>query len=80
MVPQSFTALIELWETAEALALDVGEPAQNVRAWKYRRFIPAEHWVRIVGAARRRGYQVTYEHLARLAAEVAEQRRQQKVA
>lgn len=66
---KSFVDVIELWPTAEALALDVGETGTNVRAWKDRGSIPAAYWVRLVGAARRRRHtRVTYELLARLAA------------
>lgn len=66
---KSFSDLIELWETSEALALDVGESGTNVRAWKYRQNIPSPYWVRVVGAARRRAFhEVTYELLARIAA------------
>lgn len=68
MSTQSFVAIIELWPTCEGMALDVGESGVNVRAWKYRNNIPAPCWVRLVGAARQRGFhQVTYELLARLA-------------
>lgn len=78
---QSFVAVIELWETAEALGLDVGESGTNVRAWKYRCNIPAPYWVRLVGAARRRGYDaVTYELLARLAASGGQAIRKAKAA
>lgn len=69
MAVQSFVSIVELWPSAEAMALDLGETGTNVRAWKYRNKIPDLYWVRLVGAARRRGFhQVTYEKLARLAA------------
>jgi hypothetical protein len=46
MTPQinSFRALIELWETREAMASDISAKASAVSKWWQRDSIPAEWW------------------------------------
>ena len=46
MAPQinSFRALIELWETREAMAADIGAKPSTVSKWWQRDSIPAEWW------------------------------------
>jgi hypothetical protein len=40
----SFRALIELWETREAMATDINAKASAVSKWWQRDSIPAEWW------------------------------------
>lgn len=64
--PSTVEDLIDLWSPAE-LAADLGLPdATIVRMWKYRQSIPAEYDTRIVEAARKRKFRVSFELLARL--------------
>lgn len=49
---QNFRDVIDLWETAEALAADIGATAPQVRKWKQRDSIPADWWLRVVAAAK----------------------------
>lgn len=65
----TFTDIINLWPTATELAADVSQTGLVVRAWRNRNSIPAEHWLRVVDAAARRGIEgVTLDLLARIAA------------
>ncbi|MBB3267613.1 hypothetical protein FHW79_005274 [Azospirillum sp. OGB3] len=64
----TFTNVIDLWPNAVAMGNDVGETGLTVRAWKRRNSIPGEKWLRVVEAARRRGFEnVTLERLAKIA-------------
>lgn len=69
----SFSDIISLWPSAEALAGDLGLPGENpggtVRAWKRRDNIPSEYWDDLVLCAQRRGFhEVSAELLLRVAA------------
>ena len=68
----SFRSIIDLWPTKEAAADDIGADAGKVSKWWQRDSIPSPHWFAWVEAAGRRGFSgVTFELLARLAAEKA---------
>ena len=44
----SFRALIELWETREAMAADISAKASAVSKWWQRDSVPAEWWAPIL--------------------------------
>ena len=64
----SFKHIIECWPTRAALAVEVGAAPLSVRAWHHRNSIPAEYWLRVVTAAKARGFKgITYEAMLALA-------------
>jgi len=66
----TFSDIIALWPTAEAFAADVSVSGVLARQWRRRNNIPSAHWVRVVEAARARGFaDVTLELLAGIAAQ-----------
>lgn len=66
---RTFADVIDLWETATALAADIGEKEGTVRQWRNRDRIPADCWTTIVEAAAKRGIKgVTPTKLAEIAA------------
>jgi hypothetical protein len=68
--PARFGALIALWPSIEDFCADLnGLPIATARAWARRDSIPSGWWLRIVDAARVRGFStVTFRLLAELAA------------
>ena len=77
MAPQinSFRALIELWDTREAMAADINAKASAVSKWWQRGSIPAEWWAPILAteiAFRSRVRADTLVDLAARASEAAE--------
>jgi len=68
-IPDSFSAIVNLWPSAEALAADIGEKGVTVRQMRNRDSIDAGYWERILAAAAVRGFHaVTSELLIKLAA------------
>lgn len=68
----SFRAIINRWDSAELLAIDLGEKGGTVRQWRARNSIPPTHWLPLIAAAKRRGYSgINLNLLATLAAERA---------
>jgi len=68
----NFSAIVNQWPTATALADDVGIRPVTARAWRSRNSIPSGMWLRVVAAAKLRGFAgVTVERLSVLAAERA---------
>lgn len=69
----TFASIIRLWPSTDALALELselGEPVTGaaVKKWASRDSIPAEFWVLLVTAARKRRFKmVTLQTLADLA-------------
>lgn len=63
----TFADVIALWGKATALASDIGENPVTVRAWRNRNSIPSEKWLRIIAAAKSRGYALTLDMLAKIA-------------
>lgn len=67
----TFATIIRLWPSPDALAQELGEHAVTVAAvkkWASRDSIPAEFWVPLVAAARKRRFKhVTLQVLAELA-------------
>lgn len=60
--------IIGLWPSNDDLALDIDEKPGTVRKWRQRNSIPADKWLSVVRAARRRGLAgVTLELLAKIA-------------
>ena len=70
MAPQinSFSTLIELWETREAMASDIGANASAVSKWWQRDSIPAEWWAPILATEIAAKSKVKAETLIGLAA------------
>lgn len=54
---KTFLDVIQAWPRPAALAADVGEAENTVKAWRRRRSIPPEHWRKVETAARKRGYE-----------------------
>ena len=66
---EAVTDIIALWPSQSDFAHDVGVGVGLVRVWKHRRFIPAERWLAVEEAARRREIDgASASDLARLAA------------
>ena len=70
MAPQisSFRALIELWETREAMAADIGAKPSTVSKWWQRGSIPAEWWAPVLATHIAFKSKVRAETLIKLAA------------
>lgn len=49
---QNFRDVIDLWESADVLAAEIGATRAQVRKWKQRDSIPADWWLRVVAAAK----------------------------
>jgi hypothetical protein len=64
----SFTSIIELWDTLEAMASDVGASHVAVRKWSARKRIPPEWWSSVLSTDKAREAGVSAELLTRLAA------------
>ena len=47
-LPDSFTAVIALWPTVEAMAIDLQVHGQVVRQWRARNSIPSPFWAAIL--------------------------------
>lgn len=58
--------VFRIWKTSVEMADDLGEKHTTVRSWRNRGSIPADRDLRIVAAARARGYALTTDHLALL--------------
>jgi hypothetical protein len=68
LVLQSFQDVIRLWPSRPALAADLKIPKVNVDQWYARNSVPAQHWLRFISVAQRRGYKrVTLRLFALLA-------------
>jgi hypothetical protein len=69
MAPQinSFRALIELWETREAMASEIGAGSSTVSKWWQRDSVPAEWWVAVLSSKPAKAAGVNAEALAALA-------------
>ncbi len=57
--------VLELWPSYRAFALDLGQELDTVMKWKYRKSIPAHHWVKVVEAAQKRDLPITFQILAK---------------
>jgi len=70
----TYRDIIAFWPTANALARDIEAvtgrsiAAGTCRQWRNRDAIPPEYWIDVIAAARMRGYPITADLLARLAA------------
>lgn len=72
--PDTFSAIVNLWPSAPAMAADIGQgvTAGQVRVWRHRDVIPAQFWSAIVLKAKERGYRgVTPDLLTSLASNKA---------
>lgn len=64
----SFRSIIDLWDSREALAADVGAGAWAVRKWLKRDNIPSEWWSALLATEKAKAAGVSADLLARLAA------------
>ena len=67
----SHAQIIKQWPRSQDFAADIGVHDDSARQWVHRDRIPAKYWVAIVQAAKVRGYPVSLELLAHLAAKAA---------
>jgi hypothetical protein len=71
----SFRSIIDLWESRDAMAADVGAGAWAVRKWVKRDNIPSDWWSAVLATDKAREAGVTSDLMTRLAArEIAEAR------
>lgn len=64
----SFRSIIDLWDSREAMAADVGAGAWAVRKWLKRDNIPSEWWSAVIATPKASEHGVTAELLTALAA------------
>lgn len=65
-----FSAVIGLWDNRSSIAADCETTYGVVQQWERREFIPGAYWMAVIAGAARRGlHEVTFDLLARLAAE-----------
>lgn len=64
----SFRSIIDLWDSREAMASDVGAGAWAVRKWLKRDNIPSEWWTAVLATEKAKAAGVSADLLARLAA------------
>lgn len=69
--PRSFRAVVALWPTQEALAIDVGASHESVKKWAQRDFIPADWWSSLLSTRTARGAGISADLLTALAAREA---------
>jgi hypothetical protein len=63
---ETFRDVIAIWPTPDAMAEDIGHTAFAVRQWKTRDRIPAEWWLRVIAAAKKRRRSIRFEDLDRI--------------
>lgn len=64
--------VMDRWESAEALAEELGQKGVTVRQWRNRGGIPPRYWLALLEAAERRGFSdITPELLTRIHARPA---------
>lgn len=71
----SFRSIIDLWDSREAMASDVGTTNWSVIKWWKRDTIPSEWWTRVLAADRAKAAGLSADLLARLAAKQVEEAR-----
>ena len=65
---QTFSDLIDRWESVSAFAAEVGVPYGRAAQWRRRNSIPSERWKSVIAVAQGRGFfDVTLERLADMA-------------
>lgn len=67
----SFRSIIDLWDSREEMATDVGAGSWAVRKWLKRDNIPSEWWSAVLATEKARAAGVTADLLTRLAAREA---------
>ena len=58
--------VFKIWPSLPELARDLGIPYVNVFRWKERNSIPADKWLDVIAAAKRRGKSLDLETLYRV--------------
>lgn len=71
----SFRSVIELWDSREAMAADVGASNWSVIKWFKRNNIPSEWWVRVLSTDLAKSKGLSSDLFARLADPVADEAR-----
>jgi hypothetical protein len=64
----SFRSIIDLWDSREAMAADVGAGAWAVRKWLKRDNIPSDWWSAVLSTEKARAAGITADLLTGLAA------------
>jgi hypothetical protein len=65
----TFDDILKLWPSIGDLASDLAVPYGTAQVMVHRGRVPARHWLKLVGAAQRRGFEgVTAERLTEIAA------------
>jgi hypothetical protein len=64
----TFLDVMNLWDSPQSLADDLGAKLTRVQKWRARRKIPPNAWPKVLAAARRRGFSVDADTLVRISA------------
>lgn len=56
---------MDLWDSPQALADDIGAKLSRIQKWRARKKIPPSAWPKVLDAAKRRGLPVDAEQLVR---------------
>jgi hypothetical protein len=70
----SFLDVIDLWESPQVLADDLGSKLTRVQKWRARRRIPPKAWPEVLDAAKRRGLPISADTLMTATARGRKQR------
>lgn len=65
---ETFSDVIDSWESIGLLAEDLGEKPWTVAKWKQRNNIPSDRWLSLINAARKRRISLDEKTLVRIAA------------
>ncbi len=57
--------IIDRWPSRGAIAADAGRSPTTIHSWYHRNSIPGDVYVTLVNAAKRRGFSLSFEDLAR---------------
>jgi hypothetical protein len=64
--PNTFEALLSLWDSPMTLSADLGVPYVTAQMMKRRKSVSAAHWDAIASKAVAKGVEITNEDLARI--------------
>ena len=65
--PDSFEALLSLWDTPKALSIALNVPYVNAQAIKRRKSVDVTHWPRLIELLEARGIRITNDDLVQMA-------------
>ena len=63
---KNYSEVIDLWPSLAELASDAGKTEEQVRKWKFRKWIPSSSWLDVADAAAKRKFPVDLQLLASL--------------